>query len=137
MTGGNAGEPASPAVGIFWILSGPEHPHQIVADATPLHRARPYADFLTHGGHSEFWDQLAALGAPKLRRRSLPIAPIWSEYEGWPRGRVVFHVATKKFIVYADRKLWQRSMLNLILVRFGVPDDEFSLRGDPHYVSVR
>src|SRR4051812_37009936 len=101
------GELLEPCVGIFWSVFEASQPLMLLADLVPLGEAEPYGDFLTHGGHHEHWAALARLGADGLRRRGLPTAPIWSEYEEWPRGRVVHHVPTGRFTIYADRQLRQ------------------------------
>ena len=110
----------------------------LLADLVPLEQGEPYGEFLTYGGHYEHWESLAAAGAGELRRRGLPTAPAWSEYEEWPRGRVVHHVPTGRTIVYADRQLRQAPpFLALVMQRFGLPEGRHEVRGDPHYVSTR
>ena len=37
-------------------------------------------------GHLDYWSRLAHRGARALREAGIPTAPIWSEYEEWPRG---------------------------------------------------
>ncbi len=132
-----AGMPASPAIGIFWVLAERGKPPQVLADCVAVDRGETYGEFLTYGGHYEYWEGLSALGVPELRRRGLPTAVVWSEYEEWPRGRVVFKRPTSRFIVYADRKLRPPSILGLVLARFGLQHHAVTLLDDPHYVSVR
>lgn len=103
----------------------------------PVSAAEPYGDFLTHGGHYEFWSALAGLNAAELRRQGWPDVARWSEYEEWPRGRVVLHVPTGRFVLYADRKLQTTVMTERLLQRFSLPEDRTDIRGDPHYISVR
>ncbi len=128
---------ASPAIGIFWVLIERGGPPQVLEDRVSVDRGEPYGEFLTYGGHYEYWERLSALGAPELRRRGLPAAVVWSEYEEWPRGRIVFHRPTSRFIVYADRRLRPRPILGLVLARFGLQDHDVRVLDDPHYVSVR
>lgn len=137
MVNEGSGEASPSAVGIFWVLVEQGESPQALADLVPVHQGERYDEFLTHGGHYEFWERLAGLGAPELRRRGFPTAVLWSEYEEWPRGRVVFHQPTGRFIVYVDRKLRSRPILGLVLARFGLRAQDVELRGDPHYVSVR
>lgn len=127
---------AEPQVGIFWILAvGGQH--ALLSDRVALANAEPYGDFLTHGGHYDHWTQLAKLGGAELRRRGLPATPTWSEYEEWPRGRVIFHMPSQRFVLYADRKVQHPSAIALIVAAFGMPDGAFDVRSDHHYVSVR
>lgn len=126
-----------PHVGIFWHIVTAATGPTLLVDAVPVAEAEPYGDFLTYGGHYEFWSKLAEMGTAELRQRGLPDAAKWSEYEEWPRGRVVFHVPASRFILYADRKLMVPPVIARIAERFGLPDDGFDVRGDPHYVSVR
>lgn len=109
----------------------------LLCDLRALNEAEPYGDFATHGGHSEYWDGLRAVGAWKLRRLGLPLAPLWSEYEEWPRGRVVFHAPSRRFVIYLDRKLRYAAMVAAIIERFSLEGCSCDLQGDPHYVSVR
>lgn len=132
-----AGSHATGAVGIFWVLSQPGGPLSVLADLVPFAQGELYGEFLTYGGHYTYWEVMAQLGSGELRRRGLATAPVWSEYEEWPRGRVVYHQPTKRFVVYADRKLWGQPILDLVLVRFGLQRGDFDLRSDPHYVSTR
>jgi len=48
---------SSPAVGIVWGVRDGNGPRRIVIDGTPLGKAEPYGDFLTHPrGHYEVWE---------------------------------------------------------------------------------
>ena len=60
-------------VGIFWIYDG-----RLIIHSTPLSRAEPYGDVLTHAtGHIDYWTGLQERGA----------MPIEVEYEEPPRCR--------------------------------------------------
>jgi hypothetical protein len=126
-----------PNVGIFWRIQTSATAPVLLVDFVPVENAEPYGDFLIHGGHYEFWSRASKLNVPELRNRGLPEAVKWSEYEEWPRGRVVFHVPTKHFILYADRKLQSARTISLIVERFGLPKNRVNVRGDAHYTSVR
>jgi hypothetical protein len=128
---------STPSVGIFWLVLDTSRSPFLLVDLCPVGLGEPYGDFLTHGGHYDYWSKLAALGAGELRRRDLPTAPTWSEYEEWPRGRVVHHVPTRRFVLYADRQLKNTEALNLIASQFGLPNGRFDVRSDAHYVSAR
>ena len=125
------------SIGIFWFIKVEGRPSTLLADLCAVAAGETYGDFRSFGGHYEYWEKLTALGAGELRRRGLPVVPVWSEYEEWPRGRVVYHALTERFVVYADQKLHQIPILELIVNRFGLPNRRFDLRGDPHYVSTR
>lgn len=126
-----------PLVGIFWSINVAGRETALLLHAVPLGDAEEYGDFLNYGGHYEYWDRLAQLGAGELRRRGLPTAPAWSEYEEWPRGRVVFHRPTQRFILYADRKLQKATVVNDIAKAFHLANGAFEVRSDRHYVSSR
>jgi hypothetical protein len=127
----------TPEIGIFWRVQTAKATPVLLADSVPLDQAERYGDFLTHGGHYEFWSSMAELAASELRRRNLPDVAKWSEYEEWPRGRVVFHVLTNRFTIYADRKLQGAKIIEQIVNRFMLPTDRVDVQGDPHYISVR
>lgn len=128
---------STPQVGIFWRIQTSMIAPMLVIDSVPVEQAEPYGDFLTHGGHYEFWSAVSRLAISELRKRHLPDVVKWSEYEEWPRGRVVFHVPTDRFILYADRKLQSSGVIERIVLRFLLPLDRMDVRDDPHYVSVR
>lgn len=123
-------------VGIFWRIAMASGPH-LLTDSVPVDQAEPYGEFQTHGGHYEFWCRLASLPATKRREAGIPDAVRWSEYEEWPRGRVVYHAPTNRFVLYADRKLLKPDILAKIMQRFSLAADQTDIRPDPHYVSVR
>ena len=84
----DTGTRPEPAVGIFWRVAG-----ALVVDRTPLSRAEPYGDCLTHGpGHYERWEAWQQLGPRGLREQGHPGAILVTEYDEWPRGRVVYEV---------------------------------------------
>jgi hypothetical protein len=78
----------------------------LIAYAVPLDQASPDGDMLTvEEGHCDYWSELGRRGARALREAGIPTAPLWSEYEEWPRGRVLFNRTTRRFIIRADRQL--------------------------------
>jgi hypothetical protein len=124
------------SVGIFWGISDSKGRCTLVIDATSLDYAESYGEFLTHPrGHYEVWSDWQKLGIASLRKRGLPEAIAFHEYEDLPRGRIVYRVEFREFIVYADRKLQAPSMVNLIVSRFELPIGQYVVRSDPHYRS--
>ena len=76
-------------VGPFWVVEEGGR-STVIALAVPLERAEAYGDMLTvDTGHLVHWSRLARRGARALRDDGIPTAPVWSEYEEWPRGRVL------------------------------------------------
>lgn len=124
----------SGTVGIVWSVRDGSGPPQLVIDCTPLVEAEPYGDFLTHPrGHYEVWEGWRQLGPAGLARRRLPTVIAWHEYEHFPRGRVVFDTRSRRFTLYADRKLQGLAMLLRILSLFGLDPVLCAVRSDPHY----
>src|ERR1700722_18854283 len=113
----------TPQIGIFWSIQTSGTAPILLVDCVPISEAEPYGDFLTHGGHYEFWSKHATMGVSELRQRGFPEVAKWSEYEEWPRGRVVFHVPSDRFVIYADRKLRNPTMVQQIIQRFSLPSD--------------
>lgn len=124
-----------PSVGIFWVLGRGGDDRRVLADLKPVDEAEVYGEFRTHGAHYQFWDALGTLSAGELRLRKLPTEPLWTEYEDHPRGRVVFHIPSGKFTIYADRKLWRPATMSRIVHAFGLDNESFEVRPDAHYVS--
>jgi hypothetical protein len=70
-----------------------------LAHAVPLGQAEAYGEMLTtETGHYDFWSGLARRGVGALREAGLPTAPAWSEYEEWPRGRVLYDCHARRFV---------------------------------------
>jgi hypothetical protein len=126
-----------PQIGIFWRVESLATPQTLLVDCVAVVQGEPYGDHVTYGAHYEFWSALARLSAAELRRRHLPDVVLWSEYEEWPRGRVVLHLPTNRFTIYADRKLRSLRAIQQITERFGLLEGAVDVRGDAHYTSVR
>ena len=45
----------APQIGIFWRVHASGAAPVLLVDCVPAAVAEPYGDFLTHGGHYEFW----------------------------------------------------------------------------------
>ena len=124
-------------VGPFWVVEA-DGQAAIIALAVPLEEAARYGDVLTvERGHLEHWTQLGRCGTRALREAGIPTAPIWSEYEEWPRGRVLFDSAAQRFVVRADRQLHRPAFIRLIADRFGIAPNDAAILSDDHYRSVR
>lgn len=124
-----------PSVGIFWLVADAGASSAIlVTDRTTLAAAEPYGEFLTHPrGHYEVWVAWRALGPAGLQPRGLPPAIAWHEYEHFPRGRIVHHLPSRSFILYADRRLHSAPVIDSITEAFALAPNNFVVRGDPHY----
>jgi hypothetical protein len=77
-------EDVTRSVGIFWWVQAVGAAPTILADLVGLARAEPYREFLTYGGHYEFWSKISDLSRAELRRQALPDVARWSEHEEWP-----------------------------------------------------
>ncbi len=122
----------TPLVGIFWFIADAAAIH-LLAHTCPLTAAEPYADCLTSAdGHYEIWSawrrHTQRLPLPALR----PIIA-QTEYETWPRGRVVYETQPARFVVYADVQLIHPARLARIHAAFELPPDGTIARTDPHY----
>jgi len=123
-------------VGIVWDVRDGAGPLLLVTDCTPLAKAEPYGDFLTHPrGHYEVWEGWRRLGPAGLAKRRLPTLIAWHEYEHFPRGRVVFDITIQRFTFYADQKLQAPGVLHEVLCAFGLDPTHCAVRSDPHYQS--
>jgi hypothetical protein len=124
-------------VGPFWVVEADAQP-AVIALTVPLERADTYGDMLTvDTGHLEHWSRLARRGALSLREARLPTAPVWSEYEEWPRGRVLYDRTARRFVVRADRQLHRPAFMRLIADRFCIETVSLTILSDDHYRSVR
>lgn len=108
-----------PHVAIFWRLDG-----KLLTDSTPLDRAEPYGDHLTHPrSHIDVWDSWQRLGK----------VPVDVPYEEPPRGRVVFNRKTSQSELLADKCILERkSVVAEITKGLGLPKN-VTLGSDSHY----
>lgn len=109
-----------PMVGIFWLLDG-----ELIFDVTLVSSGEPYGDCVGHAkSHIAFWSELH-------RSRMIPLDV---EYEDPPRGRVVFNVKTRQYVVYADKCIRaKRSVVRRIIREFSLPTEFTVISGDEHY----
>ena len=124
-------------LGPFWVVED-RGSAALIAHAVPLEQATPYGDMLTvDTGHFEYWSELARRGAYPLREAGIPTAPVWSEYEEWPRGRVLYDLTAQRFVIRADRQLHRPAFVRLIADRFRIALAGTVILPDDHYRSVR
>lgn len=121
-------------MGIFWGVPGGHGNVVILEDFTSLDEAERYGDFLTHpSGHCEVWESWRSQRNSIAARRGLRKFVIDNEYENVPRGRIVYHVNSRVFVIYADRKLQKPSIVTKIAEAFGISDQPYVIRSDQHY----
>jgi len=121
--------PTPPAVGIFWRVNA-----VLVIDRSILDEAERYGDCITHAaGHYERWQEWQALGIVRLKSTGYPDL-IWSsEYDQWPRGRIVYEMPTRRFVLYADRRLQKPGVIDALKTAFGLNEAEVIVTSDSHY----
>ncbi len=118
-----------PSVGIFWSID-----NTLLLDRSPLAQAELYGDCLTHpDGHYEQWERWRRLGIRQLRRLGYPTIITTTEYEAWPRGRVVYEKPKAQFIIYADRRLHAQAIVSALVAAFGLVDQSWRVMADAHY----
>jgi hypothetical protein len=121
--------PTLPAVGIFWHVNG-----VLVIDRTTLEDAEPYGDCLTHAaGHYERWQEWQALSDAQRVLAGYPDRIASTEYDQWPRGRIVHETPKRRFVIYADRRLQRPDIVDALKIVFGLNEAEVIVRSDSHY----
>jgi hypothetical protein len=121
--------PTAPAVGIFWRVSD-----ALVIDRSSLDEAETYGDCVTHAvGHYQRWQEWQEMGAARLAAKGYPIAIMSTEYDEWPRGRIVYQTLQDCFVLYADRRLQRPEIIEAIKQAFGLRDVQTVIRSDSHY----
>jgi hypothetical protein len=127
-----------PLLGIFWFVADAGGTARLLARTCALVAAEEYGDCLTFApGHHETWEG--------WRRGTLPVpapglAPLFAatEYEEWPRGRVVLDRRAGRFVLYADPWVRARSVaVDEVLAAFRLPRHRTDVRADLHYRSTR
>ncbi len=117
------------SVGIFWRVGG-----VLVTDRSTLAEAESYGDCLTHaGGHYELWEQWRRLSAPRLASLGLAAHIASTEYDEWPRGRIVYEQPEPRFIIYADRRVQAPEVIGAVTTAFGLDGAQAVVKSDLHY----
>ena len=117
------------SVGVFWKVGT-----VLLVDTSTLDDAEPYGDCITHrAGHYELWEKWQGIGAARLKALGYPTTIAVSEYDAWPRGRVVFENRGSRFVIFADRRLQKADTVLVIIAAFGLSDRSHVVRSDAHY----
>jgi hypothetical protein len=109
-----------PHVGIFWLVHG-----KLVIDSVLLSEAEPYGNHLTHPrSHIDVWEQWRLAGK----------VPAESEYEEFPRGRVMYNTKTQKCTLLADRCiLGDKDVVSRLMSELHLPSENTDKGTDAHY----
>jgi hypothetical protein len=111
---------AEPRLGIFWLVDG-----KLLTESLPLSECEDDGDFRNYpASHIDVWTEWQRTGK----------APSPSEYEEFPRGRVIHN--DDGFTIRADRCILKRKDLIARIKReFHLPrqSTQTSLGTDPHY----
>lgn len=124
-----------PRLGIFWFLRDDSGVLHVLSHGCALCDAEEYGDCLTYpNSHIAVW---AAWRKGRLAQHppSVRIILAHTEYEEWPRGRIVFDRSRDRFVVYADRQLLPYAAD--IQKTFHLPPDRTDVDTDLHYRNAR
>ena len=124
-------------IGLFWMVE--DHGRAaLIAHSVPLPQAVTYGEMLTiETGHADHWAALARRRGRDLRAAGIPSAPLWSDYDEWPRGRVLFDPASGRCVIRADRQLHRPDRVARIARHFGFDPTSATILPDDHYRSTR
>jgi len=124
-------------VGIFWAVQEEGSAAILLEHRYPLEQAEPYGNMLTcPHAHYEIWEQWRKSSGGG--RAGVASAIAVSEYEEWPRGRIVYDTERERFILYADGKILREpTLMAAIQERFRLPIDRTAAKRDIHYRSTR
>jgi hypothetical protein len=97
-----------PQLGIFWFVRG-----NLLIDSMPLSKSERYHDHQAYPhSHIDIWERWRLGGK----------VPHESEYEEFPRGRVMYNTKTKTFTLLADRCILRDSgTLSTIMSAMNLP----------------
>jgi hypothetical protein len=129
----NAINPKDFYVGPYWFVRDDAGHILLMAHRCSFAEAEKYGEFLTCShGHYDIWESWRA----QCPANNVAFVLRDTEYEEWPRGRVVFNAARGQFTVYADRHI-SKSELQRVTEYFGIPPDLVNFMSDSHYQSTR
>ena len=124
-------------VGIFWAIPTKGATAILLDHQCSLKDAEAYGCMLTcPHGHHEVWEQWRRSKGSRPATVASRLAA--SEYEEWPRGRIVYDSESGRFIIYADAQILRRlTLLTAIHERFGLPPGRTEAKLDNHYCGAR
>jgi hypothetical protein len=103
-------------IGIFFWYDDDLH-----AAAEALHEAEDYGDFKTTSlSHAALWETKLKNDQPY-------------DFDYFPRGRVVYHMKSKRHTVYIDRDLNKPEILAKIIAFFKITAGQYTVKYDEHY----
>ena len=88
-------------------------------------------------GHTGHWAALARRGGGDPRSAGFPSAPLWSEYDEWPRGRVLVDPTSARFVTPVDRHLHRPNRVARIARYFGFEAASAAILPDEHCHDTR
>src|ERR1039458_7536713 len=113
--------PSELRVGIVFLVED-----RVLIESTPLSAVEIQSGCQDHGGsHDQFWEEL-------LAKR---VVPLGSEYDQYPRGRIVYRVTTSRFVAMLDRCIIRREeTVTRMIDLLHLPADQVDVNTDSHYV---
>ena len=74
-------------------------------------------------------------GARRSAAKGYPARIAPTEYDQWPRGRIVYETPTRHFVIYADRRLQKPDIIDALKTAFGLTESKLivRIRSDSHY----
>jgi hypothetical protein len=62
-----------------------------------------------------------------------PVRIVSTEYDEWPRGRIVYETMSQRFVIFADRRLQAPDTIDAIKTAFGLGEATVIVKSDLHY----
>ena len=110
----------------------------LVATGCTLESGDHAADWVDYpGGHADYWERWQDAGENWLHAHNLPVDILSSEYDDHPRGRILYDLKSKRFILYADERLQNAPTIRTIKAKFGLLREAVTVRSDLHYRAPR
>jgi hypothetical protein len=86
------------------------------------------------GRSLRLWERFRTLPFQALKKRGLPVEIKSTEYEHYPRGRVVYEKPSETFVIYADARLQVPEVASKIMQAFQIEGQKnVIVRSDSHY----
>lgn len=115
----------APSLGIFWFIRTEKGRVKLISAKTRVEKAERYGRFRNHSeGHLEQWERWAQEKGGVFAE---------SDYDDWPRGRIVYDEESRLFLLYLDRQLQKLS--ERVIRQFSLPVKRTKILHDEHYQS--